>query len=66
MRAKFSRLILLVLVIPVGVWGALSPREASAWGGVCDYYCLDPGLTCCITCHWAGSSCVCPELCVDE
>lgn len=66
MRAKFLRLVLLVFVVLVGVWGTLSPREADAGVGVCNYYCLNPDLTCCITCHWMGSACVCPEFCIDE
>lgn len=66
MRTKIMRLALLGFVVTAGVWSTLSPREANAFGGVCDYYCLDPGLTCCITCHWMGSSCVCPEYCIQE
>lgn len=65
MRAKSLRLALLVFVVIVGVWGTLSPREAIA-GGVCNYYCLDPELTCCITCYRAGSACLCPEYCTVE
>jgi hypothetical protein len=61
MRRKFLRLALLVSAFIVG--GVVGPREASAVRGVCNYYCVDPELTCCITCYWMGGSCVCPEFC---
>ena len=64
MRKSFLRLVLLVSAIAVG--GGLSPKAANAFGGVCDYYCLDPELTCCITCYWMAGSCVCPEYCTDQ
>jgi hypothetical protein len=66
MRAKFLRSVLLVSAVIMGSWGMLSPREASAALGVCNYYCLDPELTCCITCYRMGGSCVCPDFCTID
>jgi hypothetical protein len=65
MKRNALRLFLLVSAVVVGL-GGLSPKPASAAFGVCNYYCLDPELTCCITCHWMGGSCVCPEFCTVE
>ncbi len=63
MRKSVLRLGLLVLAVAVG---GLSPKAANATAGVCNYYCLDPELTCCITCHWMAGSCVCPEFCTFQ
>jgi len=52
----------LVAALAAGL-GGLSPKPASAVGEVCNYYCLDPELTCCITCYRMAGSCVCPEYC---
>lgn len=62
MRKKMLLLVLPLLALTAGATGMLTPREAHA-GGICNYFCLDPQLTCCITCYWMGSQCVCPEFC---
>lgn len=55
-----------LLVLVAALAGVLVPNRAEAALGVCNYFCLDPGLTCCITCHWRGGSCVCPDFCTIE
>ena len=65
MKRNALRLFLLVSAVVVSL-GSLSPKEANAVGAVCNYYCLDPGLTCCITCHRVGGSCLCPEFCTID
>ena len=62
MKRNALRLFLLVSAVVVSL-GGLSPKEANAGGLVCNYFCVDPELTCCITCHWMAGSCVCPEFC---
>ena len=59
---------LLLFMIPVLalVAGLESPKAANAAGRICNYYCLDPQLSCCITCYWAGGQCLCPEYCTTE
>ena len=66
MRKKLLQFLIPVSAVIVGLTGMLNPREASAAGRVCNYYCLDPQLTCCITCYWVGGSCVSPEYCTIE
>lgn len=66
MRKLFLKACLPLIVLAMSLSGLLSPKAADAFGGVCNYYCVDPELTCCITCHWMGSECVCPEYCTDD
>ena len=63
MGKKLLKFLIPVLAIIAGLEGMLSPRQASADGEVCRYYCTDPALTCCITCYRIGGSCVCPATC---
>lgn len=63
MRRKMLRLMLPMLLVAASATGVLAPREVNAGGRVCDYYCVDPGATCCFTCYWMGGSCVCPQNC---
>jgi hypothetical protein len=66
MRKQMIKIGLPLMILAMSLGGLLSPREAQAYSGVCNYFCLDPELTCCITCHWMASQCVCPEYCIDE
>lgn len=63
MRRKMLRFMLPLLAVAASVTGMLTPKEVNAAAGICNYYCIDPWLTCCFTCHWRGGSCVCPEFC---
>lgn len=51
-----------VLALAASLTGLVAPRQAQALE-VCNYFCIDPGLTCCFTCYRIGSQCVCPEYC---
>lgn len=63
MGKKLLKLFIPALFVLAALAGMLNPQPANAAGGVCRYYCLDPQLTCCITCYWVGSSCLCPRYC---
>jgi len=61
--------LLLLAVLAAAVIASLSaPRVVQAGPNpfICDYFCLDPELTCCITCYRVGSQCLCPEYCTVE
>ena len=66
MRKKLLKLAAPLVLLAACLTGPLAPQKAEAAGGVCRYYCLDPQLTCCITCYRMGSSCVCPDHCTFE
>ena len=66
MRKALLKLCLPVMVLALSLGGLFTPKPATALGGVCNYFCLDPELTCCITCHWMAGQCVCPEFCTID
>jgi hypothetical protein len=69
MRKRLIKICLPLMVLAMSLGGLFSPREARAFGGVgvCNYFCLDPELTCCITCYWEeAGQCVCPQYCIHE
>ena len=61
---RVPKLMFPLLVLVASLTGVLAPKQGDAALRVCNYYCLDPELACCITCYWQGSSCVCPDSCV--